>query len=167
MGDTSYRSHPERRRIVRIGHRLSSCPPALVWGCVALQHQSAVLRRSGTRCQRFRPIDRLFWTFMSWWSPASRDALKVIQPETDLRWRRHGIALTWKYRSRGRRRGGRPGIARETRRLIREMAHANFLWGAPRIHGELLKLGTTVSQATYRDICCRREKTVAHRRSGP
>jgi hypothetical protein len=63
----------------------------------------------------------------------------------------HGIdvlALIWKYRSRGRWRGGRPRIALETRQLIREMARANFLWGAPRIHGELLKLGITVSQAT-------------------
>jgi putative transposase len=121
---------------------------ALVWECVALQHQLAVLRRSGTRRPRFGPIDRLFWVFMSWWWPAWRDALKVIQPETVLRWRRLGIALIWKYRSRGRRRGGRPRLALETRQLIREMARANFLWGAPRIHGELLKLGITVSQAT-------------------
>jgi len=85
---------------------------------------------------------------MSWWWPAWRDGLKVIQPETVLRWRRLGIALIWKYRSRGRWRGGRPRIALETRQLIREMARANFLWGAPRIHGELLKLGITVSQAT-------------------
>ena len=85
---------------------------------------------------------------MSWWCPAWRNALKVIQPETVLRWRRHGIALIWKYRSHGRWRGGRPRIALETRQLIREMARANFLWGAPRIHGELLKLGITVSQAT-------------------
>jgi hypothetical protein len=120
---------------------------ALAWECIALQHQLAVLRRSGTRpC--FRPIDRLFWVFMSWCWPAWRDALEVNQPETVLRWRRHGIALIWKYRSRGRWRGGRPGIALETRQLIREMAYANFLWGAPRIHGELLKLGITVSQAT-------------------
>jgi hypothetical protein len=121
---------------------------ALVWECVALQHQLAVLRRSGSRRPRFRPIDRLFWVFMSWWWPAWRDALKVIQPETVLRWRRHGIASIWKYRSRGRWQGGRPRIALETRQLIREMARANFLWGAPRIHGELLKLGITVSQAT-------------------
>src|SRR5215467_13419464 len=113
---------------------------ALIWECVALQHQLAVLRRSGTRRPRFRPIDRLFWVFMSWWWPLWRDGLKVIQPETVLRWR--------KYRSRGRWRGGRPRIALETRQLIREMARANFLWGAPRIHGELLKLGITVSQAT-------------------
>src|SRR5262252_3677266 len=104
---------------------------ALIWECVALQHQLTVLRRSGTRRPRFHPIDRLFWVFMSWWWPAWRDGVKVIQPETVLRWRR-----------------GRPRIALETRQLIREMARANFLWGAPRIHGELLKLGITVSQAT-------------------
>jgi len=121
---------------------------ALIWECVALQHRLAVLRRSGTRRPRFRPIDRLFWIFLSWWWPAWRDALKVIQPETVLRWRNQGIALIWKYRSRGRWRGGRPRIALETRQLIREMARANFLWGAPRIHGELLKFGITVSQAT-------------------
>ena len=97
---------------------------------------------------RFGPIDRLFWVFTSWWWPAWRDALVVIQPETVLRWHRHGIALIWKYRSHGRWRGGRPGIAVETSQLIREMARANFLWGAPRIHGELLKFGITVSQAT-------------------
>jgi hypothetical protein len=85
---------------------------------------------------------------MSWWCPAWRDGLKVIQSETVLRWRRLGIALIWKYRSRGRWRGGRPRIALETRQLIREMARANFLWGTPRIHGELLKLGIAVSQAT-------------------
>jgi putative transposase len=121
----------------RVDHRARR---ALVWEGVALQHQLAVLTRSGTRRPRFRPIDRLFWIFMSWWWPAWRDALKVTQPETVLRWRRHGTAVIWKYRSRGRWRGGRPGIALETR--------ANFLWGAPRIHGELLKLGITVSQAT-------------------
>src|SRR5215471_21665839 len=83
---------------------------ALAWECVALQHQLAVLRRSETRRPRFRPIDRLFWVFMSWWWPAWRDALVVIQSETVLRWRRHGIALIWKYRSHGRWRGGRPRI---------------------------------------------------------
>ena len=120
----------------------------LVWECVALQHQLAVRGRFGTRRPRFRPIDRLFWVFISWWWPAWRDALVVIQPETVLRWRRRGIALIWKYRSHRRWRGGRPRIAVETRQLIHEMARANFLWGAPRIHGELLKLGITVSQAT-------------------
>jgi len=99
---------------------------ALIWECVALQHQLTVLRRSGTRRPRFRPIDRLFWVFMSWWWPAWRNAVKVIQPETVLRWRRHGIALIWTYRSRGRWRGGRPRIALETRQLIREPARSIF-----------------------------------------
>ena len=72
----------------------------------------------------------------------------LFNPKRVLRWRRHGIALIWKYRSHSRWRGGRPRIAVETRQLIHEMALANFLWGAPRIHGELLKLGITVSQAT-------------------
>ena len=93
------------------------------------------------------PIDRLFWVFLSWWWPGWREALTIIQLETVLRWRRHGISTIWKYRSRGRWRGGRPRIAAETRHLIVDMARANFLWGAPRIHGELLKLGITVSQA--------------------
>jgi putative transposase len=121
---------------------------ALVWECVALQHQLAMLRCSGTRRPRFRPVDRLFWVFVSWWWLVWRDGLKIIQPETVLRWRRHGIALICKYRSRGGWRGGRPRIALETRQLIRDMARTNFLWGAPRIHDELLKLGITVSQAT-------------------
>jgi putative transposase len=140
---------------------------ALAWDCVAPQHQLAVLRRSGTRRPRFRPIDRLFWGVCRGGGPAWRDALKIIQPETVLRWRRHGIVSIWKYRSRGRWRGGRPRIALETRELIRDIARANFLWGAPRIHGELLKLGITSRRPQYRDICRRREKTVAHRRGGP
>jgi len=95
-----------------------------------------------------RPVLCSFWVLISWWWPAWRDALVVFQPETVLRWRRCGIALIWKYRSHRRWRGGRPRIAVETRQLIHEMARANFLWGVPRIHGELLKLGITVSQAT-------------------
>ena len=136
------------RNVIETARADHAARRALVWECVALRHQLAVLERLGTRRPRFRPIDRLFWVFMSWWWPACRDALVVIQPETVLRWRRRGIALIWKYRSHRRWRGGRPRIAVETRQLIHEMARANFLWGAPRIHGELLKLGITVSQAT-------------------
>ena len=102
------------RNVIETAREDHAARRALVWECVALQHQLAVLGRLRTRRPRFRPIDRLFWVFISWWWPAWRDALVVIQPETVLRWRRRGIAL----------------------------------WGAPRIHGELLKLGITVSQAT-------------------
>jgi hypothetical protein len=125
------------RNVIETARADHAARRALVWECVALRHQLAVLERLGTRRPRFRPIDRLFWVFMSWWWPAWRDALVVIQPETVLRWHRHGIALIWKYRWHGRWRGGRPRIAVETRQLIRETARANFLWGAPRIHGEL------------------------------
>jgi hypothetical protein len=120
----------------------------LIWECVALRHQVTVLKHSPTRRPCFRLIDRLFWVLLSWWWPGWREALTIIQADTVLRWRRDGITVIWKYRSRGRQRGGRPRIAVETRQLIHEMARANFLWGAPRIHGELLKLGITVSQAT-------------------
>ena len=85
---------------------------------------------------------------MSRWWPGWRKGLKIIQPETVQRWRRQGLFSIWGYRARGRWRGGRPRINREIRDLIARMARENFLWGAPRIHGELLKLGYSVSQAT-------------------
>jgi hypothetical protein len=65
-----------------------------------------------------------------------------------LRWRRDGWSALWRYRARGRWRGGRPRVSSEVRQLIAQMARENFLWGAPRIHGELLMLGFSVSQAT-------------------
>jgi hypothetical protein len=77
-----------------------------------------------------------------------RRSVRRSTPDSVLRWRRHGIAVISKYRSRGRWRGGRLRIAVQTRQLIREMGRANFLWDAPRIHSELLKLGITLSQAT-------------------
>src|SRR6516225_7345867 len=89
------------RNVIETARANHAARRALVWECVALRHQVAVLERLGTRRARFRPIGRLFWVFMSWWWPASRDALVVVQPETVLRWRRHGIALIWKYRSHG------------------------------------------------------------------
>jgi hypothetical protein len=78
----------------------------------------------------------------------ARDSLIIVQPETVLRWRREGWSALWQYRARGRWRGGRPRISSEVRHLIVRMARENFLWGAPRIHGELLMLGFSVSQAT-------------------
>ncbi len=85
--------------------------------------------------------------FSRWW-PQWRDSLIIVQPETVLRWRREGWLALWRYRSRGRWRGGRPRVASEVRHLIAQMSRENFLWGAPRIHGELLMLGFRVSQAT-------------------
>jgi len=135
---------------------------ALILEMIALRHQIAVLKRSGTRRPCFRLRDRLFWLGLARWSPGWRSSLVIIQPATVLRWSRSGWAGLWRYRSRGRWCGGRPRIAKELRQLIVRMARENFLWGAPRIHGELLMLGFAVSQATVS-----RYMPPANRRAGP
>src|SRR6202035_1184058 len=124
---------------------------ALLLEAIALRHQIAVLERSRTRRPYFRRIDRLFWILLSRWWPQWRESLMIVQPETVLRWRRNGWLAFWRYRSSGRWRGGRPRISGEVRNLIRQMARENFLWGAPRIHGELLMLGYT--KPPSRAIC--------------
>src|ERR1700731_2445562 len=120
---------------------------ALLLESIALRHQIAVLERSRTRRPCFRLWDRLFWILFSRWLPQWRDSLIIVQPETVLRWRRDGWSALWRYRARGRWRGGRPRISSEVRHLIIRMARENFLGGAPRIHGELLMLGFSVSLA--------------------
>ena len=92
------------------------------------------------RCTVVCLWDRLFWILLSRWWPRWPESLVIIQPETVKRWRRNGWSGLWRYRSGGRWRG--------VRELIARMARENFLWGAPRIHGELLMLGYKVSQAT-------------------
>jgi len=112
---------------------------------LALRHQLAVLRRSSPR-PRLRTSDRLFWVLLCRLWSGWADALAVVKPETVIRWHRGGFKLfwTWKSRRKGR---GRPPVSREIRALIRRMSRANPLWGAPRIHGELQKLGVEISQA--------------------
>jgi transposase InsO family protein len=118
---------------------------ALVLENLALRHQLAVLRRTTPR-PRLRPSDRLFWVLLSrLWSDWT-DAVSVVQPATVIRWQRTGFKLFWKWRSR-RNGPGRPAVAPAVRGLIRRMSTANPLWGAPRIHGELQKLGVEISQA--------------------
>lgn len=107
---------------------------------LALRHQLGVLARSN---QRFRPVDRLFWLFLRWLWPRWQEALVLIQPATIDRWHRKGIRQCWR---RGSRHPGRPRIDSPCCDLIRRMAAENCLWGAPRIHGELLKLGITISE---------------------
>src|SRR5262245_24408282 len=120
----------------------------LVLELIVLRHQIAVLQRTGTRRPCLHPGERLFWVLLSrWWADWQR-SLVIVQPATVLRWRRRGLSPRWGFGARGRWRGGRPRIDREIRALIIRMGRENFLWGAPRIHGELLKLGFDVSQAT-------------------
>jgi len=120
----------------------------LVFEHLALQHQICVLQRSGTRRPRLSPWDRLFWLILSRRWSRWRDSLIIVQPGTVLKWRRQGLRLVFGRRHDGRWRGGRPRVDAEVRDLIAHMARVNLLWGAPRIHGELLKIGFTVSEAT-------------------
>src|SRR5262245_4185197 len=110
---------------------------------LALRHQLAVLTRSD---RRFRLSDRLFWLCLQRLWTRWREVLVLVQPATVVRWRREGVHRCWSRRSG--RRPGRPRIHPELRALIRRMANENRLWGAPRIHGELLKLGIAVSERT-------------------
>lgn len=112
---------------------------------LALRQQLAVLKRKRPR-PRLNPLDRLFWTalrrFWSRWA----EVLVVVKPQTVVGWHRAGFRLFWKWRSRPR--GGRPQSTPEIRALIRRLAHENPSWGAPKIHGELQKLGFVVSERT-------------------
>jgi len=113
---------------------------------LALRQQLAVLNRSAKRPQ-LTPADRMFWVVLSrlWrhWS----ETLLIVQPETVVRWHRQGFRQYWAWKSR-RQKLGRPSIDPAVRDLIQNMSRTNPLWGAPRIHGELLKLDIHVSQAT-------------------
>jgi transposase InsO family protein len=111
-----------------------------------LRHQLNVLRRQAPLKPRLTVADRLVFVWLYRLFPAVLNAVTIVQPETVIRWHRTGFRLYWRWKSRSR--GGRPKIPGEIRRLIREMSLANRLWGAPRIHGELLKLGIEVAQST-------------------
>ena len=112
---------------------------------LVLRQQIIVLRRAGRRRLIFSATDRFVLGWLCALFPSARSALSIVQPETVLRWHRAGFRAYWRWKSR--RRVGRPAVSAEVRQLIREMSVANPLWGAPRIHGELLKLGITVGQA--------------------
>ena len=121
---------------------------------LALRHQLEVLKRSAKRPQ-FSPTDRGLWVILSSVWSGWPQAVEIMQADTVRRWRRHGMWHYLKWR-RGRKRSGRPPIASDTRQLIRQMSRDNRLWGSPRIRGELLKLGITVSQTTVAKYMDRR-----------
>ena len=113
---------------------------------LVLRQQLALFNRNHKRL-RPRRRDRLFWVWMSRIWEQWRESLIVVKPDTVVRWHRRGFALYWTWLSR-RNPVGRPGSSREIRDLIRKIASANPLWGSPRIHGELLKLGMEISERT-------------------
>jgi transposase InsO family protein len=111
-----------------------------------LRRQLIVLRRRLHGRVQLTNHDRWFFIQLYRWLPSILKALTIVRPETLLRWHRVGFRCYWRWKSR--RRGGRPQIETELRALIRRMSIENPLWGAPRIHGELLKLGFEVAQSS-------------------
>jgi hypothetical protein len=111
-----------------------------------LRHQVIVLRRKLKGRVRLTNNDRWFFVQLYRWFPSILPVLMIIRPETLVGWHRAGFRRYWRWKSR--RRGGRPQIETELRALIRQMSTENLLWGAPRIHGELLKLGFSVAQSS-------------------
>jgi len=119
---------------------------------LALRQQLATLKFRGPR-PRLSDSDRLFWVVLSRFWPKWTSVVHIVQPATVIRWHRQGFRYYWRWKSRPR---GRPRIDTETRQLVRKMCLANPLWGAPRIHGELLKLGIDISEATVSNYMVRR-----------
>jgi hypothetical protein len=125
---------------------------------ILVLRQINVLRRKSPKRSVFRTFDRLVLVGLYRLAPSIVDALAIVRPETVVRWHRAGFRSFWRWKSR--RRGGRPSVPLEIRRLVRDVSRANPLWGAPRIHGELLKLGVDVGQTSV-------AKYMARRRRGP
>ena len=119
---------------------------------LALRQQLATLKFHRSR-PRLSDADRLFWVALSRFWPKWTNVVHIVQPATVIRWHRQGFRYYWRWKSRRR---GRPRIDTEARQLVRKMCLANPLWGAPRIHGELLKLGIVFSEATVSNYMVRR-----------
>src|SRR5580700_9904401 len=120
-----------------------------------LRHQLIVLRRKLHGRVRLTNHDRWFFIQLYRWFPSLLKVLTVIRPETLVRWHRAGFRCYRRWKSRPR--GGRPQIETELRVLIRRMSVENPLWGAPRIHGELLKLGIEVAQSSVGKYMVKRQ----------
>jgi hypothetical protein len=129
---------------------------ALQTEILALRHQLNVLSRRAPKRVAVTNLDRLVFTGLYRLAPEVLDAVKILKPETIIRWHRAGFRAWWRWKSRPC--GGRPRTPEEIRQLIREMSVANTLWGAPRIHAELLKLGIDVGQTTVAKYMVRRRR---------
>jgi transposase InsO family protein len=121
---------------------------------LVLRQQINVLRRTRPKRPHFISLDRLILGSVCGLFPKVNDALAIVRPDTVIRWHRAGFRSYWRWKLRRRR--GRPTVPVEIRRLIREMSIANPLWGAPRIHGELLKLGIEIGQTSVAKYMARR-----------
>jgi hypothetical protein len=131
----------------------------LVLENAALRQQVAALKKENAKPKLSR-FDRIFWVWLSLLWKKWKDALILVEPETVANWHRKGFKLYWKLISRRRKNKGRQPINKEIKTLIDQMSNDNPTWGAPRIHGELLKLGFNVSERSV-------SRYLAKIRSGP
>ncbi len=123
---------------------------------IALRHQLSVLRR-GQKRPTLKKRDRLFWVLLSYIWSGWCNTIMIVQPETVVRWHKVSFKAYWRRKSqRGRR--GRPSIDPDIKQLVIKMTNANPLWGAPKIHGELLKLGIEISERTVSSLLGRRPR---------
>jgi hypothetical protein len=111
-----------------------------------LRHQLNIALRGAPHRLQLRGSDRALLVWMTWVWPSLLSLSRVVQPDTILRWHRAGFRAYWRWKSRGQ--PGRPRVSRELRELIQRISKENPLWGAPRIHGELLKLGFEIAEST-------------------
>jgi hypothetical protein len=126
------------------------------WWPRPARQQIIVLRRTAPKRLGFNVFDRMILVGLYRLFPDFRSALAIVSPETVVRWHRAGFRAYWRWKSRPR--WGRPKVSLEIRHLIREMGLANPLWGAPRIHGELLKLGIAIGQTSVAKYMPRRRR---------
>lgn len=130
---------------------------ALALENLALRHQLALLRHRHPERVRLGRLDRFLWTWLAGRWDEWREALVIVKPETVLRWHRAGFRWFWARKSR-KPRGGRPATSPDVVRLIRKMSSENVLWGAPRIHAELAKIGIKVAQSTVEKYMVKQRK---------
>ena len=123
---------------------------------LVLRQQVNVLRRRTPKRPYLNNGDRFLFVWLYRWFPSVLEVVAIVRPETIIRWHRAGFRVYWRRRSRNR--VGRPKVSAELRTLIGEMSRANALWGAPRIHGKLLKLGFEVAQSTVARYMCRHSR---------
>jgi len=110
-----------------------------------LRKQLEIAMRSSPKLKMQR-LDRMFFSVMTDLFAGWKDALLIVKPETVIKWHRQGFKMYWRWKSRHA--AGRPQISQEQINLIKRIADENPLWGAPHVHGEMLKLGYDISEAT-------------------
>src|SRR5213082_2310815 len=120
---------------------------------LVLRHQLNVLQQRAPRRLYLRWVDRALFIWLYRRCPRILDAITIVRPETVVRWHRMGFAAYWRWRSRSL--GGRPRISKDLRDLIRRMSFENPLWGAPKIHGELLNWASRSPSPRFQSIWCR------------